>query len=125
VVAGTTVVLTSTTLIEGTPALGATVHVHGVAQNGGALLARNIVVEPLPTITSTPQPIRMPTETPALTATLVPVVAPVPAAPDARDPPEDQKQPCQGQQRGRDEKKCDPKPHGNSKPPKPPKPPKK
>jgi len=125
VVGGTTVALSSTTAIEGTPALGATVHVHGVVQNGGALLARSIVVEPLPTITSTPPPISMPTETPAptatpvLTATLVPVVVPVPAPPDANDQPDDQKQPCQGQQRGRDEKKCDPKPHEDSKPPKP------
>jgi hypothetical protein len=119
VVGGTTIVLTSTTSIEGTPALGATAHVHGVAQNGGALLARSIVVEPLPTITSTPSPISLPTETPALTATPVPVVAPVPAPPDASDQPDDQKQPCQGQQRGRDEKKCDSKPHDNSKPPKP------
>src|SRR5436190_1804454 len=37
VVGGTTVVLSSTTTIEGTPALGATVHVHGVVQHGGAL----------------------------------------------------------------------------------------
>ena len=120
VVGGTTVVLTSTTSIEGTPALGATVHVQGVAQNGGALLARSIVVEPLPTMTSTPPPIT-PTETPALTATPIPAIAPVPAPQDESDQPDDQKQPCQGQQRGRDEKKCDPKPHDNSKPPKPPK----
>jgi hypothetical protein len=119
VVGGTTVVLTSTTSIEGTPALGAMVHVHGVAQNGGALLARSIVVEPLPTIISTPPPISMPTEIPTLTATPVPVVAPVPAAPGPSDQPDDQKQPCQGQQRGRDEKKCDPEPHNNSTPPKP------
>jgi hypothetical protein len=128
VVGGTTVVLTSTTLIEGTPALGAPAHVRGVVQNGGALLARSIVVEPLPASPSispivTPTATPAPTVTPALTVTPIPVV-PAPAPPDVSDQPDDQKQPCQGQQRGRDEKKCDPKPHDNSKPPKP-KPPKK
>jgi hypothetical protein len=121
VVGGTTVVLTSTTLIEGTPALGAPAHVRGIAQNGGALLARNIVVDPWPVITGTPAPISTPTETPAPPATPISTVAPVPAPSDASDPPGDQQQPCQGQQRGRDEKKCDPKPHDDKKPPKPPK----
>jgi hypothetical protein len=118
-------VLTSTTSIEGTPALGATAHVRGVAQNGGALLARSIVVESLPMITSMPSPSSLPTEapaptaTPASTATPVPAIAPIPAPPDAGNQPPEQKQPCQGQQRGRDDKKCDSKPHDHGKPPKP------
>jgi hypothetical protein len=131
IVGGTTVILTSTTSIEGTPAIGATVHVQAVAQPGGALLARRMVVEPLPTITNTPlptstlPPTSIPTELPSPTTTPVPVVAPAPPPPDAGDQPGDQKPQCQGQQRGRDEKKCDPKPHDDSKPPKPRKPPKK
>ena len=119
VVGGTTVVLTSTTAIEGTPALGAIAHVRGVAQNGGALLAQSIVVEPLPTAASTSLPTSIPTATPVPTATPALVVAPAPAPPDTNEQPDDQKQPCQGQQRGRDQKKCEPKPHDNSKPPKP------
>ena len=131
VVGGTTVVLTSTTTIEGTPALGASAQVRGEAHQGGALLAHSIVVAALPTPTSPPAPTQTstPTAAPAPTATLVPTPTSVPSS---SSPTEDQqgdgnakgddnqKKPCQGQQLGRDEKKCDPKPKEDKQPPKPP-----
>ena len=125
VVGGMTVVLTSTTTVEGTPVLGASAHVRGTAQEGGALLANSIVVAALPTPTSTPTsaPAPTPTSTPIFaptpTATLEPAAAPAPAPRSTGAQPDDQKRECQGQQRGRDDKKCDPKPHEDKKPPKP------
>jgi hypothetical protein len=115
VVGGTTVVLTSTTVIEGAPAPGAIAHVRGIAQSGGVLLAQSIVIEPLPTPPGTPA------ATPDPAATPIPGAAPHTSEPpdETGDQPDDQKQACQGQQRGRDDKKCDPKPHDNGKPPKP------
>ena len=133
VVGGTTVVLTSTTVIEGTPALGATAHVRASILNGGGWLAQSIVVEAPPTPTSTPTPTQTVTPTEAPAPTTAPVPDPAPAAAPSQPSPgrnqggdngnadenDRQKQPCQGQQRGRDEKKCDTKPHDDKKPPKP------
>jgi hypothetical protein len=137
VVGGTTVVLTSTTAIEGTPALGASVQVRGVAQEGGALLANSIVVAASPTPTSTPAATHTstPTAAPAPTATPAPTTTSIPM-PTSVPPPsspgenhqgdgsaeagDNQNKPCQGLQLGRDEKKCDPKPREDKQPPKPP-----
>jgi hypothetical protein len=131
VVDGRTVIISSTTTIEGRPALGATAHVRGVAIANAGLLAHSIVVEqpPAPTVTLAPTATLAPAVTLTPTAVLSPTLAPAPAptALPAQPAPADEgggivgdpKQQCQGQQRGRDDKKCDPKPHEEKKPPKP------
>jgi hypothetical protein len=130
VVGGTTVVLSSTTTIDGTPTVGAVANIQGTRLENGAVLASSIAVEALPpTPTSTPiaAPTQRisPTEAAAPTATSMPTPAPAPAAvPPAPSQgtggeQDDQKHTCRGQQRGRDEKKCDPKPHEDKKPGKP------
>ena len=130
VVDGRTVVISSTTAIEGRPALGAIAHVRGLAIANTRLLAQSIVVEqPPPTATPVPTAIVRPTATVMPTAAPSPTLSPAPAptavpaqpapADGGGDSADDPKKPCQGQQRGRDEKKCDPKPHEEKKPPKP------
>jgi hypothetical protein len=124
VVGGVSVVVSSTTSIEGLPAVGAIAHVRGVAQANAGLLAQSIVVEQLPTATAMPTATAAitPTATPSPTLSPAPAPTAVPAQPapaDGGSPVDDPKKQCQGQQRGRDEKKCDPKPHEEKKPPKP------
>jgi len=131
VVGGMTVIISSTTSIEGIPALGATAHVRGMPQGSSGFLAYSIVVEQPPTPTAMPAPTAAMTPTVVLSPTLLPAVAPTVVAPTvvpsqpapaddgASDTIDGAKKPCQGQQLGRDEKKCDPKPHEDKKPPKP------
>jgi hypothetical protein len=133
VVGGRAVILTASTTISGTPALNAIAHVRGGLASGGALLALQIAIDPIaatpsatpsatasatpptPTLTRspTPEPTAIPTAVPADPPAPVPQpAAPIAPPPTAAPPPpgDDQQHVCQGQQRGRDDKKCDPKP---------------
>jgi hypothetical protein len=121
VIGGRAVILTSSTTISGTPALNAIAHVRGDFAPNGAVLALGITVDPIAaTPTTTPSATPLPTPTiapsPTLTPTAIPTAIPVapapqPTAPRPAAPPGDNQQhTCQGQQRGRDDKKCDPKP---------------
>jgi hypothetical protein len=129
-VGGTTVVLSSTTRIAGAPAIGALAHIQGSGLGNGAVLANSIAVEtPAPTPTSTPTTIPTqriaPTQPAQPSATPIPAPGPAATAVPPQPPhstggqPDDQNHTCNGQQRGRDEKKCDPKPHEDKKPGKP------
>lgn len=113
VVAGEAVAINARTAISGAPAVGAIAHVRGVARADGALIAQRIVID---------------AATPAAPVTAPPAATPVPtAAPPSASPapppqtkpgdggkPDDDPHSCQGEQRGRDDKKCDPR-----RPPKP------
>jgi hypothetical protein len=141
VVAGEIVSIAADTEISGTPALGATAHISGTVGMSGTFVAHSIVVAAapteVPTATSTAIPTAVPTATstavPTATSTAIPTAVPaaIPtAAPAAAPPPpaaaptqggDNQDHTCQGQQRGRDEKKCDPKPKPEPPKPKPPK----
>jgi Domain of unknown function (DUF5666) len=136
VIGGRAVILTASTTISGTPALNAIAHVRGSFAEGGALLALQIAVDPIaPTLSATPSATPAPTATlapsatpeptaiPTTVPTAPPASAPQPAAPPALQPTappappaDDQQHICQGQQRGRDDKTCDPKPKPNQKP---------
>jgi hypothetical protein len=122
VVGGRTILLDPQTAIRGIPSLGMLARIHGTLGAGGALLADSITIEAptvLPTATfvppapatATPAPPIAPTTTPAPAAP-APQVTAQPPAPQ----PGDDNHVCQGQQRGRDDKKCDPKPHDNKPP---------
>jgi hypothetical protein len=146
------------TAIEGELALGAMAHVSATRLADGTLLALRITVEAQPTaVPTTPAtavpatqatavPTAPPTAVPTAQPTAVPTVAAPTAAPTQAAPSQggnngngngnggsgngggDDKT-CQGQQLGRDEKKCDPKPKPeppkeNPKPPEQPQPPK-
>jgi len=131
-IGGRAVILTATTTISGTPALNAIAHVRGSIAASGTLLALQITVDPIaatpsatPSATPPPTPTLAPSPTPVPTTipTAVPIAPPAPAtqpAPPPAPPGDDKQHTCQGQQRGRDDKECDPKPK-----PEPPKPDKK
>jgi hypothetical protein len=128
VVAGATIAIDAQTTIVGTPTLGAPVHISGVEYADGSRLARDVRVDsaptpqppastvaptPPPAPTVAPTPFAFPTITPSPAP--APVVAPPPGGPgDGNGDDKDDKQ-CQGQQKGRDEKKCDPKPKDDKK----------
>jgi hypothetical protein len=140
VVGGVTVALGPQTTVSGTPTLGATAHVRGVIQGDGTRLAERITIEaPAPTPTTTPAPTAVPTPEGAPTLTPAPLpTAPAvaPGAPDGDDDVEDaadedhedtdgagpqdtRDHTCRGQQKGKDDKKCDPKDQKAPKPDKP------
>jgi hypothetical protein len=122
IVGGAVIAIDVQTTIDGTPALGAVAHVSGVVREDGARLARSMRLDPTPTPplpapTVAPTPFVFPTITPSPAPS--PVVAP-PSGPgdnsnggNGGDKGQDKQ--CQGQQKGRDEKKCDPKPKDNGK----------
>jgi len=66
IVDGVTVRLDAETIVEGTPAVGSRVEVEGLLLPDGAVLARRIMVQPLPTATPAPmlEPTQMPTTAP-------------------------------------------------------------
>ena len=137
VVGGRIVLVGPETAIEGTPAVGAAARISGMLGSDGVLTAARVVVTARPSATATPVPTAPPTATGAAAPAVVPQpsampeppaeptpdaapVAPTrkPAAPAApggqpqeggATPASDDQQ-CQGQQVGRDDKKCDPKP---------------
>jgi hypothetical protein len=129
-VGGRAVVLSSSTVISGTPALNAIAHVRGNLAPSGTVLALGITIEPIaatptnaPTATPSPTPTTTPspTATPTAIPTAIPAAPPAPPAPQpavprptvrqpAAPPGDNQQHTCQGQQLGRDDKKCDPKP---------------
>jgi hypothetical protein len=122
-VSGRVILLDSQTIIRGNPIPGITAHVQGTLIAGDVLLANSIVVEAAPATltpsvvaTATLVPSAAPTATP--TAIIFPTLTP--AAPSAQTqptaPPTSSESgggdhPCHGQQLGRDDNKCDPKPH--------------
>lgn len=129
VVGGQAVLLNSQTTIRGNAIPGMTAHVHGTLIADGALLADSIVVEVPPATfapsavpTATLAPTALPTTT--STAIVSPTVMPTPSAdqpqpaapPTASNDSGGNNHTCRGQQRGRDDKKCDPKPHDNKPP---------
>jgi hypothetical protein len=132
VIGGRAVILSASTTISGTPALHAIAHVRGSFMPNGALLALGVTVDPLaatpsatpsaipsampPTPTLEPSPTLAPTAIP----TTLPAAPPAPVPQSTTPPSDDEQHTCQGQQRGRDDNKCDPKPK-----PEPPKPEKK
>ena len=137
VVGGRVVLVGPDTAIEGTPAAGAPAHILGTIKGDGTLLAQRIGVGAAPTATSTSVPTAFPTPTrdaaPAIApdpgappspaaeptraaAPATPTLKPEGPPPPARTPqhgtatPASDDHQCQGQQIGRDDKKCDPKP---------------
>jgi hypothetical protein len=137
-----TVAIDPRTAISGPAAIGDRVHVRGIILENGTLLAQLIVVT-RPVATPCPADSPCPAGTPAAPPTALPVAPPaqvapptiqptapspastvVPAPPpadNAGNPSGDTDHDCNGQQRGRDDKKCDPKPHDKQPEPKKPK----
>jgi hypothetical protein len=132
VVAGTTIVIDDQTVITGTAAVSATVRVDGVIRPDSVWLARRVevgaqadpIASPVPptapavpnTATIVPTPIVFPTITPTAALPPAPVVAPGGTDNSRSTDQNDPNKQCQGQQIGRDEKKCDPKPKPAPKP---------
>ncbi len=125
VVGGTAIAIDSQTTIDGTPAVGAIAHVSGVVRADGARLARSVRLDPAPTL---PPPAPTLAPTPFVFPTITPSPAPSPVAAPPGNPGNNgdggnrggdngqgQDKQCQGQQKGRDDKKCDPKPKDNGK----------
>jgi hypothetical protein len=109
VVSGAPIVIDVQTAITGSAAVGATVHIRGVIRADGARIARSIAVGPPPTAIPAvaPTPFAFPTITPAPIPTRLPAATPNDQPGDGGG---DKNNQCRGQQKGRDEKKCVPKP---------------
>jgi hypothetical protein len=138
-VSGRVILLDSQTLIRGKPMPGMTAHVHGTLMVDDVLLADSILIEAAPaTLTpsvvptatlapsavppATPTPVIVPTATLAPSAVLsatsmtsnFPTVTPAPPSAQTQPTPNESEggnHPCHGQQLGREDNKCDPKPH--------------
>jgi len=117
VVDGTTVLIDTQTQITGAPALSGRVRVTGILRADGARIARSISVVPAatptlaPTSAATPTPFIFPTVTPAPAPTQPPAPIVVPSD-GGNGGANDKDKQCQGLQKGRDEKKCNPNDKG-------------